>query len=283
MTLSAGARAVLALKSGAPFETMTAPEARAAFDAAWPLTQSPPEGPAAEPWEVAGLPALRWGSGLRTILYFHGGGWVVGSPRSHAGICQRLATACDATVIAPEYRLAPEHPFPAAQQDALACLRALRAGVIVAGDSAGGNLAAVTALCAARDATLPQPAAQLLYYPNTALGPYDRSPFATGFGLTADTMHWFRDQYRPDAADWRAKPLLGDPTGAAPAHVVLAGADILHDEGRAYADLLAAAGVDVQTDLWPGSLHGFLSMDRFDPAAAEAIAASAAFLDARGI
>lgn len=277
--LSPGAQAVLAAPEGTPFEEMSAADARAAFDAAWPLTQLDMPG---TPTEIdLPVPALSWGEGDRTILYLHGGGWVVGSPASHGAICQRLAATCGARVICPDYRLAPEHPFPAAVDDTLACLAALPAAdprrIIVAGDSAGGNLAAVAALSGGA-------AAQLLYYPNTSVDQRHDSyrRFATGFGLTADTMRWFRDQYRPDPADWRASPLLAASHGP-PAHIVLAGADILHDEGRDYADRLIAAGVDVQLDTFPDRIHGFLSMCRYDPAGAEAIAASARFLDARGI
>ncbi|SDI61190.1 alpha/beta hydrolase [Salipiger marinus] len=307
--LSPGARATLAAQAqmpSPPFEQMSAPEARASFDAGWPALQLPPDPALAEgpvPLLLADRPALCWrgagapATGARAILYLHGGGWVVGSPASHAAICQRLAAACGAVVICPDYRLAPEHPFPAAAEDAIACLAALpqvaaQLGlapdrIIVAGDSAGGNLAAVAALAAARDPALPQPRAQLLFYPNTDAGQTHLSyrRFAEGFGLSARTMRWFRDHYaRPeDHADWRLSPLRADPAGTAPAFVALAGADILHDEGRAYAEALTAAGTPVETRLWEGHLHGFLSHCRHDPAALEALAAAAQWLDRQGI
>ncbi|HEY0213351.1 MAG TPA: alpha/beta hydrolase [Paenirhodobacter sp.] len=311
VTLSAGARATLAAHAqgnGAPFETMTAVAARAAFDAGWAALQQPPhDGPTAVAGELGGCAALIWRgaaaprTGARVILYLHGGGWVVGSPQSHAAICSRLAQACAAVVICPDYRLAPEHPFPAAAEDAINCLAALPAQaldlgisaqrIVVAGDSAGGNLAAVAALAAARDPTLPQPSAQLLFYPNTDARQISASyaRFAEGFGLTATTMRWFRDQYLPPALppetlmDWRVSPLLAPVAGAAPAFVALAVADILHDEGAAYADHLTANGVAVETRTWPGQLHGFLSACRYEPAATEAIRLAADMLDRLGV
>lgn len=299
MKLFSGAQQVLDLPAGSPFETLSATEARAAFDASWPLTQAPTEAAIPVPYDRGlGWRGKSAPQDARVILYLHGGGWVVGSPQSHAAICQRLANACDAVVLAPDYRLAPEHPFPAAAEDTVAGLAALPsaatrlgfdpARIVVAGDSAGGNLAAVAALAAARDPRMPQPKAQVLYYPNTSAGQTHDSyvRFGDGYGLTAQTMRWFRNAYLPDPAqfdDWRVSPLLADLDGVAPAHVVLAGADILYDEGRAYADRLITAGVDVQADLWPDRLHGFLSMCRYDPAALDAIVATAAFLDTRAV
>ena len=307
--LTDGARAVLAAQTpGRPFEQMTAPEARSAFDQGWPDLQEPAasgltEGPM--PLPLGGMPALVWRAttapdlGAPVILYLHGGGWVVGSPASHAAICQRLAAAAGAVVICPDYRLAPEHPFPAAAEDAIACLAALPEAaaelgvdpgrIIVAGDSAGGNLAAVTALASASDGALPRVAAQLLFYPNTdatqSAASYTR--FATGFGLTAATMRWFRDQYvgHDQQADWRVSPLRADPSmlaKAAPAFVVLAEADILHDEGAAYADVLEKASVQVTRRTWHGELHGFLSHCRHSPAAFDAIAEASDWLRSLG-
>lgn len=304
-TLAPGARATLAAQAqapGRPFEEMSAAEARAAFDAGWPLLQLPPDPALAEgpvPMPLGGGAALCWrgstapAQGARCILYLHGGGWVVGSPASHAAICQRLAAACQAVVVCPDYRLAPEHRFPAAAEDAIACLGDLPAlagqlgisdeRIVVAGDSAGGNLAAVAALASSRGRSAPRPRAQLLFYPNTDATQTHESytRFAEGFGLSARTMRWFRDQYAApeDFDDWRISPLRAELTGAPPAFVALAGADILHDEGLAYAEALAAAGTEVETRLWAGHLHGFLSNCRFDRAAFEAIAAAAQFLD----
>lgn len=310
--LTDGALATLEAMEGAggrPFEEMSPAEARAAFDAGWPALQAPPETDAAEclgelrfDGEGGAIPALAWrgrrapATGARTLLYLHGGGWVVGSPASHAAICRRLADAGDAVVVSPDYRLAPEHRFPAGLVDAVACFRQLgeRAGELggapdrlaLAGDSAGGNLAAVTAVLAARQADLPAPVAQLLFYPNTsaALDHPSCTEFATGFGLTTATMRWFRDCYvrgPEDIADWRVSPLLASlssgPRPVAPAFVAIAGADLLRDEGLAYAGRLGVAGVPTVTRVWDGHLHGFLSACRHDPAAMEAIAAAAAF------
>lgn len=303
--LTPGAEAVLAAQSpGRPFEDMTAAEARAAFDRGWPELQEPAASGLADgplPLSLAGRPALAWrgtgapDAGAPVILYLHGGGWVVGSPASHAAICQRLAAATGAVVVCPDYRLAPEHPFPAAIEDALACLDALPGvadelgvdpgRVLVAGDSAGGNLAAVAALASVRDPDLPRVSAQLLFYPNTdaTQGADSYTRFAEGFGLSAATMRWFRDQYvsHDRLEDWRVSPLLAERAmlaEAPAAFIALAEADILHDEGAAYADALGAAGAKVTCRTWHGELHGFLSHCRHSPAAFDAIAEAADWL-----
>jgi acetyl esterase len=304
--LSAGARGALAAmeaRGGAPFETLAAPEARAAFDLNWPQMQDPPPLEAEEiglPIPGGSLSALVFrgrtapAQGARLLLYLHGGGWVVGSPRSHAAICRRLADAGEAVVVSPDYPLAPEAPFPQAPDALEACLRALPAlarglgaaaeRISVAGDSAGGNLAACLALAAAANPELPALRAQLLFYPNTDARQQHASfaRFATGFGLTRATMAWYRDQYVTapgQVADPRVSPLLADLAPLASrlprTFVALAGADILHDEGADYADRLAAAGVALDRRTWPGEIHGFLSMCRYCPAGHEAIEAAA--------
>ncbi len=310
--LTEAARATLAAMEragGAAFEDIGAPAARASFDADWPSLQLPAAedgavslGPLNFAGAAGAIPALAWRgrgaprSGARTLLYLHGGGWVVGSPASHANVCRRLADAGDAIVVSPDYRLAPEHRFPAALDDALACLRQLAGQtaelggapdrLAVGGDSAGGNLAAVTALLAARTPDLPRPVAQLLFYPTTSAAldfPSCRA-FASGYGLTTATMRWFVDCYvrdAGDAADWRVSPLRADPAAGslplAPAFVAIAGVDVLRDEGLAYAARLSEAGVVTRTRIWEGHLHGFLNACRYDPAATEAIADAAAF------
>ncbi|MBX3570084.1 MAG: alpha/beta hydrolase [Rhizobiaceae bacterium] len=223
------------------------------------------------------------------LLYLHGGGWVVGDLDSHDEICRRLANRAGCVVACPDYRLAPEHKFPAAVEDCQAALAHLVATagdlgidadrIAVGGDSAGGNLAAVTALLARGKVKL---TAQLLIYPNTdaaqTADSYRR--FAEGYGLTASTMAWFRDHYVRDAADiadWRASPLKApDLSGAAPAFVAIAGLDILADEGEAYARRLAESGVPVTLQRWPGQIHGFVSMGRHISASGAAIDAAVA-------
>jgi len=194
-----------------------------------------------------------------TIVYLHGGGWVVGSPGSYDQVGRMLANAAGARVVLPDYRLAPEHPYPAALQDAeAALLAALDAGgpVAVAGDSAGGQLAAVLARRHAR-----RLAAQLLVYPvldaGMATASYER--FAAGYRLTADDMAWFLAQYGGDPGDPDVSPLRApDLAGLPPATILLASHDVLRDEGEAYARRLREAGVAVELVVWPGTVHGFV-------------------------
>jgi acetyl esterase len=211
------------------------------------------------------------------LLYFHGGGWVVGDLDSHDATCRQLAVSAGVRVLAVDYRLAPEARFPAAADDALAALRwahahaaeigADPARIAVGGDSAGGNLSAVTALRAARDGG-PAPAFQLLIYPVTDNSARTRSYelFREGFFLTADDMAWYRAHYfgpqEPQLVrDPHASPLLAeDLSGLAPAHVVTAGFDPLRDEGEAYAGRLREAGVRVSVRRHPGLIHGFVNL-----------------------
>ncbi|MEU2508355.1 alpha/beta hydrolase [Streptomyces sp. NPDC007863] len=204
------------------------------------------------------------------ILFCHGGGFVLCDLDSHDAFCRALAGATGATVVAADYRRAPEHPFPAAPEDAYTALlwtARTRPGrrIAVAGDSAGAHLATVTALLA-RDRGGPRLAFQALYYP--MLDPTRSRPShrenAQGYFLTADHLRWYWDAYLPDPADRvhpHAAPLAhADLAGLPPAHVVTAGLDPLRDEGIAYAEALAAAGVPVETHHYPGMFHGFLSM-----------------------
>ncbi|MCD1266251.1 lipase [Shinella sumterensis] len=223
--------------------------------------------------------------GAPALLYLHGGGFVIGAPETHEDICRILANAAGAVVVSPDYRLAPEHPFPAAIEDCAATLHWMKeqaaslgidaTRIVVAGDSAGGNLAAVIALLA-RDRQVPAILGQVLIYPVTdqqqASDSYRR--YATDFGLTAEAMRWFRDHYMPDEnsrMDWRASPLLVPSLqGVAPAFVVLAGHDVLFDEGLAYAKRLEAEA-SARCRIWPGQIHGFVSMGRAIPEAREAL------------
>ena len=206
------------------------------------------------------------------LVYYHGGGWVVGDLDTHEAPCRFLAREAGVAVMSVDYRRAPEHRFPAAVDDAMAAFRwasaeTARLGVpparvAVGGDSAGGNLAAVVALLATR-AGGPAPRAQLLVYPVTDLSKKHPSYqlFAEGFFLRASDMDWYRGQYLPDAAaalDPRASPLLApDLHGLPPAIVLTAGFDVLRDEGEAYAKRLADAGVAVTHRRVPGQIHGF--------------------------
>jgi acetyl esterase len=209
----------------------------------------------------------------RGLVFFHGGGFVVCSLDSHDRACRALARKANAIVISIDYRLAPEHTFPAAVDDALAATRwVLRsavslgidpAAVAVGGDSAGGTLAAVVAQCL-RDEEM-QPAFQLLVYPVTDVrgGTPSREYFREGYFLSARTIGWYVNHYLPDRAtytDPRASPLLAnDLSGLPPALVMTAGFDPLRDEGRYYADKMKAAGVVVEYVCSEGSVHGFFN------------------------
>lgn len=207
------------------------------------------------------------------VVYFHGGGWVVGSLDTHDALCAELSHRTRAVVVSVDYRLAPEHRFPAAPDDALAAFRAVTANadelgvdadrVAVAGDSAGGNLAAVVAAEAAED--VHAPAFQLLNYPVTDLSREAPSYqlFESGFFLTARSMRWFKHHYAPDPAmhrDPRLSPLLRESlSGLCPACIQVAGFDPLRDEGIAYAKRLREAGVETELCAERGALHGFVS------------------------
>ena len=205
------------------------------------------------------------------VVYFHGGGWVIGSIRSHDAICRRLADAAGVTVISVEYRLAPEHRFPAAADDCFAATRwvhdhAAELGVdparlAVAGDSAGGNLVAVTAI-EARERGGPPLAFQLLIYPVTDATfsfPSMREN-ADGYLLRAADMVWFRDHYAPDGTDFkdpRLSPLWADDvSGLPPALVITAEYDPLRDEGEAYGHRLQEAGVQTRVSRYAGMIQG---------------------------
>lgn len=212
------------------------------------------------------------------LVYFHGGGFVVGDIEAYDAQSRRFAQRTGCTLLVPDYRLAPEHPHPAAVDDALAVVRwaSRHAGqlgvdparIAVAGDSAGGNLAAVVSLCL-RDLEWPL-ACQLLLYPVTDYRPFsttDRlyesiTAFSSGYFLDRSTMEWFRGHHLPDrqqALEPTASPLLApDLRGLPDAYVVTAGYDPLRDMGKAYADRLAAAGVAVTYRCFETLIHNFL-------------------------
>lgn len=226
------------------------------------------------------------------LVFFHGGGFVTGSLDSHDGVCRALAAATPCVVVAVDYRLAPEHRFPAAVEDAWAAtawvaehaasLGADPARIAVGGDSAGGTLAAVVAL-RARDRGLPL-ALQLLVYPvcDLACDTVSYRELADGYGLTAAAMAWYRDHYlgpAGDRADPEASPLrASELAGTAPALVLTAEYDPLRDEGEAYAARLRDAGVPVTLVRYDGVIHGFYRMPAAIGRARDALAASAAAL-----
>ncbi|MDI3419083.1 alpha/beta hydrolase [Streptomyces luteolus] len=214
------------------------------------------------------------------VLFLHGGGFTLCDLDSHDGFCRAMADATGAVVVSVDYRRAPEHPFPAAPEDAYtALLWAAKTysgrRIAVAGDSAGANLATVLTLLA-RDRGGPEIAFQALYYPMldpTRSGASHREN-AQGYFLTADHVRWYWRQYlnsEQDAADPYAAPLRRtDLGGLPPAHVVTAGLDPLRDDGEAYAAALTAAGVRVLVRRYEGMFHGFLTMASALPEAAAA-------------
>ena len=227
------------------------------------------------------------------LLYFHGGGWVVGNLDSHDDLCRSLCKRAGVVVVSVDYRLAPETRFPGALQDASTVLRWLATNaasiggdpgrIAVGGDSAGGNLAAALAL-RTRDRGGPSIAFQLLIYPVTVRD-FDTPSYrryAAGYGLTRDNMKWFWDQYleKPgDADDSHAAPLNAeDLSGLPPAFVATAEFDVLRDEGEAYAAKLAKAGTPVRCARYLGMNHGFARMGALFPVAAGALDDMAAAL-----
>jgi acetyl esterase len=253
--------AMLALP-GPPPEDVPVEQARAAHAAeTQQLAGRGPEVARVEDGEVAGVPVRIYEpAGARgTVAYFHGGGWVLGTLDSVDAVCRALAVAAGARVVSVDYRLAPEHRYPAALHDGLAVTRALEPPLAVAGDSAGANLGAIVARHQHE-----RLAAQLLVYPVTDAGVNTPSyrEFGDGFGLTAAGMRRFWDLYldgadglQPDASPLRAEQ--DELAGLPPAYVLTAECDVLRDEGEAYARKLREAGVDVTLDRQPGGIHGF--------------------------
>lgn len=272
-----------------PIESMSPPEARAQMEAtarsrkAEPLPVGQVEnrkipGPDGE------IPVrIYWPQGIDgktpgvpAIVYYHGGGHVIGSLDTHDLVARNLCAGVAAVVVSVDYRMGPEHKFPAAVEDSWAALEwtAANAAALgadpdrlgVHGDSAGANLAAVVALMA-RDAGGPKLRLQSLVYPvadYTMSGASYRT-YAQGYGiLTGDAMVWFRDHYLrspADAEDWRASPLLAaSHRGVAPAVVITAECDVLHDDGTRYGEALRQAGVPVEYRDYPGMIHAFFSM-----------------------
>jgi len=222
------------------------------------------------------------------LVYFHGGGWVLGSVETIHGVCAALARLSSCVVVSVDYRLAPEHPFPAALDDAWTVIDWLRqhaetiggrtGAIAIGGDSSGGNISAVIAR-RARDASV-ELGLQLLVYPvcDADLTTSSYTEFADGYWLTRDAMQWFWEQYLPDG-DWfqpDASPLrAGDVASVAPAHIITSEYDVLRDEGEAYGRLLDAAGVPTVISRYEGMIHGFFRLPAVVPRANDALAEAA--------
>ncbi|MEW4488714.1 alpha/beta hydrolase [Thalassoglobus sp. JC818] len=291
--------AAVAAQNRPGWEEMTPEEARTVFDG---LQEVFGEG--------ADLPVVRdetVGSGIRVrcyspstelpesvVLYFHGGGWVLGDLESHDSLCRNLCAASGVQVVSVDYRRPPEHRYPAAIDDCHEVFKILRSEpgrfgidpskIVIAGDSAGGNLAAAVALRAKAEGDI-QPAAQVLIYP--AIEPNFESDsyrqFGTGFGLTAANMQWFWNHYLgpeivlekfPYAALRGRHSLKGLPE----TFVVLAEYDVLHSEGQAFASSMISEGSNVQVKAYPGMLHGFVHFAAVFDSSREAIADMADFI-----
>ncbi|NKM57730.1 alpha/beta hydrolase [Agrobacterium larrymoorei] len=233
---------------------------------------------------------------LPLLVFFHGGGWVLGDLESHDLLCRRLALAGKTNVLAVDYRLAPENKFPSAIEDAIEAvdwafahageLQVNVARIMVGGDSAGGNLAAVVAH-ERRNNNKPRLACQILIYPATDLACASPSYQIAEDGLPVlgSTMIWFRDHYLTEPfekEEWRASPLRApDFSDLPPAYVLTAGYDPLSDEGQAYADKLLNSDVSVVHHHYPGQIHGFLSMGPELPTTETAIAELGAYMRGR--
>jgi acetyl esterase len=273
-----------------PYETVTPAEARELYLKGRVVTNpEPPELASVKdlaiPSPAGSIPAriytptrLRKASGLApALVFFHGGGWVIGDLDSHDVVCRKLADEGELMVVSVDYRLAPEHKFPAAVDDAIAATKWIAgnarqlgidaAGLMVGGDSAGGNLAAVVAI-AARDGDGPDIAGQVLIYPaiDFAMTHPSHSEPETSILLTHSVIKWFRDHYlngAVDVGDWRASPVRARTlAGLPPAYVLTAGADPLRDEGDEYARRLKEAGVPVTYRHFSGQFHGFFTMGK---------------------
>lgn len=243
------------------------PEAAAARDLSFP-------GPAGSVPLRLYRPHATQNASLPVVVYFHGGGFTIGDLDTHDAACRALSKFARCAVIAVDYRLAPEHKFPAAFEDSVAAVRwtaahAVELGldaerIALAGDSAGGNLAAGAALALRGDG--PKIALQVLIYPGLDMRGTmpSHAQFAHGYLLEREEILWFLGNYLSDpaqAVDWRASPLLAsDHRGLPPASIITAGFDPLRDEGAAYAERLSESGVRVTYECFEGMIHGFITM-----------------------
>src|ERR1700716_2825120 len=273
-----------------PYETVSPAEARELYLKGRVVSNpEPPELASVEPLAIpsptGSIPARiytpvrpRQANGLAPCLvFYHGGGWVIGDLDSHDVVCRKLANEGELIVISVDYRLAPEHKFPAAVDDAIEAAKWIAANakqlgidaarLMVGGDSAGGNLAAVVAL-AARDGDGPKLAGQVLIYPATdfAMKHPSHSEPETSILLTHSVIKWFCDHYRSGPADvdnWRASPARAKTlAGLPPAYVLTAGGDPLRDEGDEYAKRLKQDGVPITYRHFAGQFHGFFTMGK---------------------
>ena len=226
---------------------------------------------------------------LPAIVYFHGGGFVMGDLDTHDALCRTLASESGCRVLSVNYRLAPECPFPAAVEDGFAAIKWVETNapeleidpnaIAVAGDSAGGNIAAVMCLLAKANNGVPHIAFQMMFYPSIALTRELLSrPFGRGYRLDDRAIQWFYSHYMPtyaDPLDERLSPIAAkDLSGLPPAYILTAGFDPLRDEATAYAAKLKAAGVPVTHVDYTTMIHGFLTMQGWIPLAGQAIAAA---------
>ena len=277
-----------------PYETLSPAKAREYNAMGRPHLQPPkPDMGLIEDIDAGGITVRNYrpfGSDAAAVLpamvYFHGGGWVLGDLDSHDIVCRSVCNASGGAVLSVNYRVAPEARFPAAVEDAFtathwiagyaAKLNIDATRLAIGGDSAGGNLAAVVALLA-RDAGGPRLIHQALTYPATdmMMETPSHTEFADGHILTRSVMNWFHQQYFADPAqklDWRASPLRAPSlAGLPPASILLAGCDPLRDEGHAYAERLRQAGVQVAVKEFPGTIHSFIGMGKVLPQAAPAL------------
>jgi len=225
------------------------------------------------------------------MVFYHGGGFVIGNIETHDSLCSEAARTLDIPVVSVDYRLAPEAPFPAAPEDCIAATRWIAAspdelglqvtGLIPAGDSAGGNLAAVVSIDLRDNPAAVPVVAQWLIYPATNMSAEGGSmaEFDEGYLLEAATMDWFGNHYAGDESDWRLSPVLKDTAGLPPTMLITASLDPLRDQGRTYAGKLIAAGVHTIYREASGSIHGFANLRQIIPSAHDDVMACLAALN----
>lgn len=303
MPLAPEAQSLLAMmyRTGAPrFHDLSVEQARRSFQKL--LFAFRPDAPAVSAVTEVPIPRPGYAAGtllarlyrplsrgpeeaLPLLVYYHGGGWCVGDVAGYDVLCRQLANLGDCAVLSVDYRLAPEHPFPAAVDDAWLALAwsidnaDLMAvdptRLALAGDSAGGNLTLVTAL-AARNRNWPALRLLLPIYPSTEIGGKrpSRDAYADGYALDRESLKWFFTRYLPggDGEDWRASPLRAPSVaGLPPIFMVSAECDPLVDEGRAFAERVREEGGEAEVLLVPGVIHGFLTLGKMFPQAAGAV------------